>query len=104
MYLLIAYFDPQALILAPVNVIEISREIVKGSNDIDATVRGCLKGLEIIENALETDGLKRDDRETVWMDSIKQELLSIPIEENAFVEEILPTIDKEKILLEEYGL
>ncbi len=40
------YYDPQALILAPVNVIEISREIVKGSNYIDATVRGCLKGLK----------------------------------------------------------
>jgi methanol--5-hydroxybenzimidazolylcobamide Co-methyltransferase len=98
------YFDPQALILAPVNVIEISREIVKGSNYIDATVRGCLKGLEIIENALETELLKRDEREEIWMDTIKEELLSIPIDENMFVEEILPTIDQDKILLEEYGL
>ncbi len=98
------YFDPQALILAPVNVIEISREIVKGSNYIDATVRGCLKGMEIIENALETEQLKRDEREEVWTDTIKQEMLSIPIEEDKFVEEILPTIDRDKILLEEYGL
>ena len=98
------YFDPQALILAPVNVIEISREIVKGSNYIDATVRGCLKGMEIIENALETEQLKRDEREEVWIDTIKQEMLSIPIEEDKFVEEILPTIDRDKILLEEYGL
>jgi methanol--5-hydroxybenzimidazolylcobamide Co-methyltransferase len=98
------YYDPQALILAPVNVIEISREIVKGSNYIDATVRGCLKGMEIIENALETEQLKRDEREEVWIDTIKQELLSIPIEEDTFVEEILPTIDRDKILLEEYGL
>ncbi len=98
------YYDPQALILAPVNVIEISREIVKGSNYIDATVKGCLKGMEIIENALEKDLLKRDEREEVWMDTIKEELLSIPIEEDTFVEEILPTIDRDKILLEEYGL
>ena len=98
------YYDPQALILAPVNVIEISREIVKGSNYIDATVRGCLKGMEIIENALETEQLKRDEREEVWMDTIKEELLSIPIKEDTFVEEILPTIDRDKILLEEYGL
>ncbi len=98
------YFDPQALILSPVNVIDISREIVKGSNYIDATVRGCLKGMEIIENALETEQLKRDEREEVWIGTIKEELLSIPIEEDVFVEEILPTIDREKILLEEYGL
>lgn len=98
------YFDPQALILSPVNVIEISREIVKGSNYIDATVRGCLKGMEIIENAIETEQLKHDEREEVWIDTIKQELLSIPIEEDTFVEEILPTIDRDKILVEEYGL
>jgi methanol--5-hydroxybenzimidazolylcobamide Co-methyltransferase len=98
------FFDPQALILSPVNVIEISREIVKGSNYIDATLRGCLKGMEIIEKALETEQLKRDEREEVWMDTIKEELLSIPIEEDAFVEDILPTIDRDKILLEEYGL
>ena len=98
------YFDPQALILAPVNVIEISREIVKGSNYIDATVRGCLKGMEIIENALETEQLKRDEREEIWIDTIKEELLSIPIEEDAFVEEILPSIERDKILMVEYGL
>ena len=60
--------------------------------------------MEIIENALETEQLKRDEREEVWMDTIKEELLSIPIKEDTFVEEILPTIDRDKILLEEYGL
>ena len=99
-----SYFDPQALILAPVNVIEISREIVTGSNYIEATVKGCLKGMEIIELALDSGQLKPDEREDVWMGTIKEELLSIPLEEDAFVEEILPSIDKDKILLEEYGL
>lgn len=98
------YFDPQALILAPANVIEISREIVKGSNYIDATVRGCLKGMEIIENALESKQLKPDEREEEWLATIREELLSIPIEEDAFVEEILPSLSRDKILLEEYGL
>ncbi len=99
-----SYFDPQALILAPDKVIEISKEIVKGDNYIDATVRGCLKGIEIIENALESDQLKHDERETVWIETIKQDLLSIPVEEDLFVEDILPTIDQDKIILKEYGL
>jgi methanol--5-hydroxybenzimidazolylcobamide Co-methyltransferase len=99
-----AFYDPQALILAPVNVIDISREIVKGSNHIDATVRGCLKGLDIIETAQEKGQLRREEREDGWLDTIRLALLSIPLEEDAFVEEILPTIDRGKILLEEYGL
>jgi methanol--5-hydroxybenzimidazolylcobamide Co-methyltransferase len=98
------YYDPQALILAPANVIEISKEIIKGNNYIDATVKGCLKGLEIIENALENNQLKKVDREEVWIETIKQDLLSIPVEEDQFVENILPTINQEKVLLEEYGL
>ncbi len=55
-------------------------------------------------SALETEQLKPDEREEVWMGTIKEELLSIPIEEDVFVEEILPTINRDKILLEEYGL
>ena len=86
------------------NVIAVSREIVKGRNYIDATVRGCLKGLEIIENALEKGQLKKDEREDGWLDTIRLSLLSIPLEEGAFVEEILPAIDRGKLLLEEYGL
>jgi len=33
-----AHYEPQALILAPEHVIKISKEIIKGSNDIDAAV------------------------------------------------------------------
>ncbi len=99
-----AYFDPQALILAPENVIAIAGEIVKGQNHLDATVRGCLKGIDLIEHALATDHLKRDEREDIWVESIKAELLSIPDNEDDFVAEILPTLDRDKILLEEYGL
>jgi hypothetical protein len=94
----------RGLILAPVIVIEICREIVKGVNYIDATVKGCLKGLDIIVEALAGGQLKKDEREEIWIDSIRQELRSIPVDEDAFVEDILPTIDRDKILLEEYGL
>ena len=97
-------FDPQALILSPVNVIEISKEIVKGENYIDATKRGCLKGLEIIENAIASGALMNDQKETEWISILKDDIASIPIDEGKFVEEILPTIDRDKIILSEYGL
>jgi methanol--5-hydroxybenzimidazolylcobamide Co-methyltransferase len=98
------YFDPQALILSPRNVIEISHEIVKGENYIDATKRGCLKGLEIIEKAIESGALMNDEKETEWISILKDDVASIPIDESKFVEEILPTIDSSKVILSEYGL
>ncbi|MCF6332440.1 MAG: hypothetical protein L3J11_04070 [Draconibacterium sp.] len=98
------FYDPQAFILSPKSVIEISKEIVKGENYIDATKRGCLKGLELIENAIMEGTLLRDEKEDVWIEMLKSDIASIPENESDFVELILPTIDQSKVILSEYGL
>jgi methanol--5-hydroxybenzimidazolylcobamide Co-methyltransferase len=98
------YHDPQALILAPENVIAISREIVKGHNYIDASIRGCLKGLEIIENSIKNGILKQDEKETIWIDSLKSDLSGMTNDESKLTEEVMAVIDPSKIILSEYGL
>jgi methanol---5-hydroxybenzimidazolylcobamide Co-methyltransferase len=98
------YFDPQAFVLAPDVVIEISKEIVKGDSYINATKRGCLKGIDLIEDAMNTGRLMNDPKESSWISMLKDEVASIPDDEGEFVEEILPTIDAQKIILSEYGL
>ncbi len=97
-------FDPQAFVLAPDVVIEVAKEIVKGENYIDAAKRGCLKGIELIESAMADGTLLDDAKETSWIAMLKDDIASIPENESAFVEEILPTIDEGKIILSEYGL
>lgn len=98
------YYDPQAFILSPHNVIEISKEIVKGQDYINATKKGCLKGLSLVENALFEGKLLNDKKEESWIEILKTDMESIPTNESEFIESILPTIDKKKILLSEYGL
>jgi len=98
------YYDPQALILAPVNVIEISKAIVSGENYVDACVKGCLKALDIIENSIKNGQLYRDDKEDIWIETLRNDLLSIPREESKFVEEMEFMLDPNKVLLSEYGL
>ena len=97
-------FDPQALVLSPENVIEISKEIVKGENYIDATKKGCLKGIEIIEEAIDNGKLVKDEKETSWLNMLRDDVESIPINESEFVEETIPTLKPNKVLLSEYGL
>lgn len=97
-------YDPQALILAPANVIEISKEIVKGRNYIDATKRGCLKGLDIIERAIEENRLINDPKEIGWFNILRDDIESIPDDESKFVEDILSEIEPGKFILSEYGL
>jgi methanol---5-hydroxybenzimidazolylcobamide Co-methyltransferase len=98
------FYDPQAIILSPENVIKISAEYVKGSSYIDATKRACLKGIEIIENALNDGLLMNDEKETVWIDVIKNDIQSIPDDESSFTEETIRTIGEGKFRPEEYGL
>ena len=97
-------YDPQALILAPVNVIEISKEIVKGSTYVEACVLGYLKALDIIEGEVRENRLKANTMEDVWYETLRTDIESIPFDESKFVEAILPTIDRNKIILSEYGL
>ncbi|NQT57851.1 MAG: methanol--corrinoid methyltransferase [Bacteroidetes bacterium] len=98
------HLDPQALILDPVNVIEISKAIVSGKNYVDAAILGSLKGLEIIENHVKDGLLYLEDRELVWIDMLRDELGKMPREEGLLVAEVEPSLDKNKVLLQEYGL
>jgi methanol--5-hydroxybenzimidazolylcobamide Co-methyltransferase len=97
------FHDPQALILAPEHVITISKELINGSTYIERTVRGCLKALDIIENAVKDKQLLVPETETGWIARIRDEILTIPFDESAFVEEMLPTIE-DKFIPSEYGL
>lgn len=97
------FHDPQALILDPVNVIAISKELINGTTYIERTVRGCLKALDIIEEAVAAKQLLVPETEQGWIARIRDEISTIPFDESAFVEEMLPTIE-DKFIPSEYGL
>jgi len=99
-----SFWDPQALILAPEHVIDISSEIIKADNYVSATKNACLRGVHIIEESLRAGKLKNDEKETPWIDVLRSDIESIPDNEEKFIEEMLPLLDRGKILLEEYGI
>lgn len=98
------FYDPQAFVLSPQIVIEISKEIVRGENYIDATKRGCMKAISLIDEAIRSGQLMRHEREDEWITILRNDVEAIPINESDFIEKILPTIDQTKLLLNEYGL
>ena len=98
------YHDPQAFVLAPDTVIKVAGEIVRGRNDLERTVNGCKKAIELIDEAIKEGRLKDDPKETAWIPMIQAALETIPSNESQFIEEMLPMIDREKISLAEYGL
>ena len=98
------FYDPQAFVLAPKNVLLIAAEIVQGETHLDATVRGCKKAIALIAQAMEDGSLKNDEKESSWVEQIKTDLDSIPVKEDEFVQEMIPFLDMNKIILSEYGL
>ena len=98
------YTDPQALILAPENVIRISRELVKGDSYVANARNGALVTIDIIEEAIALGRLKLSDMEISYLPYMREELESIPENESDFVEMMLPLVDQSKFILSEYGL
>jgi methanol--5-hydroxybenzimidazolylcobamide Co-methyltransferase len=97
-------FDPQAYILAPENVIAISKSIVDSENHLEATRAACLTGLEILTQALKDDKLIINEMELVWFETLRSGIESIPTNEIDFIEEMRPVLDPSKLHLKEYGI
>lgn len=99
-----AYTDPQALVLAPESVISISKAIVGSKDYVDAARNAALESLRIIAEAQKSGKLELDERELDYASRIAEEVAEVPDNESAFIEMMLPRIDKEKCLLSEYGI
>ena len=98
------YTDPQALILAPENVIRISRQLVKGKSYVENAKNGALETLKIIEEAIASGMMKLPEMETSYIPVLRNDLESIPADEDAFIEMMLSLVDQSQFILSEYGL
>ena len=97
------YEDPQAFILSPHNVIEISKELVKGDSYLENAKLGSLKALQLIDEAVRSKSLKLDEKELPWIDMIRADLESIPNEEEEFSRQMI-IAGNGKFIPSEYGL
>jgi methanol--5-hydroxybenzimidazolylcobamide Co-methyltransferase len=98
------YTDPQALVLAPENVITLSNELIKGDSYVANARNGALKALDLIEEACRNGQMKLGDNELAYLPVLREELSSIPDSEDAFIEMMLPALDASKFIPKEYGL
>ena len=98
------YTDPQALILSPVNVIRLSKELVKGDSYVANARNGALSAIDIIEEALQSGKMRLSEMETSYLPILRDDLNSIPDNESDFIEMMLPLIDGSKFIPAEYGL
>lgn len=98
------YLDPQAYIMKPDVVFEISEEIVKTQDPFLRTLHTAHKALEILDRAVENKELTIDEREENWLEMLKDQIEDIPEDEEEFISEMKDELSGKRYLPEEYGI
>jgi len=98
------YLDPQAYIMRPDVVFEISREIVKTQDPFIRTLHTAKLSLDILQRAVDHKELQMEERELSWIDVLREQIEDIPEDEEAFIKEIKKELDETKYRPSEYGI
>ena len=97
-------FDPQAYILRPDVVFEISSRIVHETDPLKRTLLSAQVAIDILKKAIEQNKVSIAPRELKWLDIMQMQLEDIPGEADAFFEKVKPVLDNSKFIPAEYGL
>ena len=96
--------DPQAFVLRPDVVLEISNKIIEKNTPYEQTVAGAIAAIEAIKQGSADGRLAIRQNELNWLQRLEDEVRSLP-DEDGLIEEMLGRPDiTDKFLPEEYGL
>jgi methanol--5-hydroxybenzimidazolylcobamide Co-methyltransferase len=98
------YLDPQAYVMKPDVVFEISEEIVKHPDPFHRTLNTARVTLDILTRAVENKEITIDEREEYWLDMLKDQIEDIPEDEEEFIGEMKDELSGKNYRPEEYGI
>jgi len=86
--------DPQAYVLRPDVVLDISKELVKVDGHYPRAKKAGLLALSHIQKAYDSGELKLAEKELMWIDSIGEEIEGLPADVGEFTEGIIGECEK----------
>ena len=96
--------DPQAYVLRPDVVFDISKDIVKAKTPFQRTKVGAQCAVNAISKAVANNEVIIAEREKAWLDMMNEQLEAIPDDEEEFWQQIKGDLDLSKFIPAEYGL
>lgn len=96
--------DPQAFVLMPRSAFAIAEVIAGSESHYEAGRNTAAFTISLLRDAIEDDVVDVAEREIRWLDMMEASVEAMPDSEDAFIEQMLPQIDRERIILEDYGL
>ncbi len=86
--------DPQAYVLRPDVVLEISKGIVSVEGDYPRIKKAAELALAKMKSATESGALVLSDKETMWLGKLTEEVSAMPDDVQTLAEEMLPQCEK----------
>jgi methanol--5-hydroxybenzimidazolylcobamide Co-methyltransferase len=99
-----AALDPQAWVLTPESVIEISNAIITAPNPCQAGVAAARRAVELLREAQSANRLKIPQRELRFLDTMLTQLDNLPTDTDEFISEQKSLADPTRYLPAEYDL
>jgi methanol---5-hydroxybenzimidazolylcobamide Co-methyltransferase len=94
--------DPQAYILRPDVVVDLSKKIISQPTSFLRTRIAALETLACLRKAVDMNAFQLSKLELRWLDKLSQQAETLPEDEEKFVSEMVTKVDSGKVLLEEY--
>jgi methanol--5-hydroxybenzimidazolylcobamide Co-methyltransferase len=98
-----ARLDPQAYVLRPDVVVELSAQIIAEPTPYLRTRRAALATLEMLRDAAADGAFSLSRAEMRWLGRLSSEAEELPETEDTFIENALSRIDRKKVRLDQYG-
>ena len=99
-----APLDLQAYVLRPEVVLRISERIAPVADPYRQTRAAVIAALDEIRNGRDRGLVKIPERELPWIDMMEVALESVPDSADEMIEQMIPWVDTERCVLEEYGI
>ncbi|MBE0699391.1 MAG: methanol--corrinoid methyltransferase, partial [Anaerolineaceae bacterium] len=97
-------FDPQAYVLRPDVVLRLSAQIIQEPTPYLRTRRAALATLAELRTAASQGQVLTTKIEQRWLDRLTRQAEELPEDEGEFIASMIPTLDVDKVRVEEYGL
>jgi methanol--5-hydroxybenzimidazolylcobamide Co-methyltransferase len=96
--------DPQAFVLRPDVVVQLAGEIVEEETGYRRTRRAALATLALLREGHQEGRYRLPPNEVNWLDRLQRQADQLPEAEDAFLAQMIPTLDLDKVRLDQYGL
>ena len=96
--------DPQAYVLRPDVVLDISNELVKYTDHFSRTKAAALITIDKLRKAIDNKEVIIPEREETWLDTLEAQLDMVPTDEQQFINEMVEENSSDKFIPKKYDL